>query len=334
MASHFNLTEDIYKARSKRKRAFSYEHFNQTDISAPDDVDQLHPEVENPLFGETRKTNSIKPFLKSQHHEVLHTILMRCLLEGDFERADRAFAMILRSGQDIDLRKNGLWGIGAELTLRRPKVHSTQDDGDDQGSQVGVDVHKETAFEKGIFNEESFKAVKTYYERLCLQYEYSKKRPNVISAVHFYPAMIGLWIAQVDARFKATQVGQAEKIRQPYSEALSDIDINDGVGIDEHFSMKTERANGSTPESDSQMHRDHPISQAEYISDYLDDLLTRSPFDTNQELLLLSVDIALWNADLHLTQGMSNTTVDKWKRRAEELSRRLESLNLDEDNSE
>jgi hypothetical protein len=54
--------------------------------------------------------------LSKRHLAVLITILYRCLLEGDYARAERAFACLVRY-KDVDIR--AVWGVGLELLLRR-----------------------------------------------------------------------------------------------------------------------------------------------------------------------------------------------------------------------
>jgi hypothetical protein len=54
--------------------------------------------------------------LAKRHLAVLTTVLYRCLLEGDYGRAERAFACLLR-GKEVEIR--AVWGVGLELLLRR-----------------------------------------------------------------------------------------------------------------------------------------------------------------------------------------------------------------------
>ncbi|KAL7270993.1 hypothetical protein RUND412_006280 [Rhizina undulata] len=60
-----------------------------------------------------------KPFsLRAKHQAVLSTILYKSLLTSDFDRASRAFGLLLR-GKDMDLR--GVWEIGLEILLKRDR---------------------------------------------------------------------------------------------------------------------------------------------------------------------------------------------------------------------
>ena len=54
-----------------------------------------------------------------RHLSALTTVLHRCLGEGDIARAKRAFGMLTRA-QDVDIRRGGLWAVGAEISVCSP----------------------------------------------------------------------------------------------------------------------------------------------------------------------------------------------------------------------
>ncbi|KAL9095276.1 MAG: hypothetical protein Q9165_002532 [Trypethelium subeluteriae] len=60
---------------------------------------------------------------RNSHVNVLTTLMLRCIQEGDWERAGRAWAMLIRTaeGLPVDVRTNGMWGLGAEVLLQRSK---------------------------------------------------------------------------------------------------------------------------------------------------------------------------------------------------------------------
>lgn len=60
--------------------------------------------------------------LRFQHLGVLTAIVHRCMLEGDYVRAGRAWGMVLRENYrsfSMDVRNEDRWGVGAEILLRR-----------------------------------------------------------------------------------------------------------------------------------------------------------------------------------------------------------------------
>lgn len=124
------------------------------------------------------------PALRTSHLNVLSTIMHRCLLEGDYQRASRAWGMILRTeahGTPVEPRYNGLWGLGAELLLRPNSGHG-RDDPLSDGYQ---------------YSEDGFQLAKDYYERLILQYPVRNFQPHAVDATTFYPPLFSVWIMQV-----------------------------------------------------------------------------------------------------------------------------------------
>ncbi|KAI5299950.1 hypothetical protein KEM55_000847, partial [Ascosphaera atra] len=125
--------------------------------------------------------------LRLQHLAVVTTILHRCLSEGDYMRAGRAWGLILRDsvgGSHVDVRQAGRWGIGAEILLWS-----------DQNNGKATQVQQEPSNTKQWFTRKGFERAKEYYERLILQFPYDKRHKNSTNPLHFYPAMFGLWIS-------------------------------------------------------------------------------------------------------------------------------------------
>ncbi|PSN69270.1 hypothetical protein BS50DRAFT_609391 [Corynespora cassiicola Philippines] len=133
------------------------------------------------------------PALRKNHLAILTAVMHHCLLEGDYQRAGRAWGMLLRTrfaGQQMDPRYHGRWGIGAEILLRR----STQDP-----SQIS-DAADEASNETDVFSEEGFELAREYYERLIVQHPNRKTHPQAVDDRTFYPAMFSVWISQVRER--------------------------------------------------------------------------------------------------------------------------------------
>ena len=144
--------------------------------------------------------------LRCQHTAAIIAIMHRCILEGDYSHARRAWAMLLRAekgGHSVDLRTNDRWGVGAELLLHpkhkyRPNIatattlpipnHSLFEQHNDfRASTLQLDL---SAFEQ----------IKNYYERLALQYPYQKPTPETTGPSDFYIAMLGIWISSIQER--------------------------------------------------------------------------------------------------------------------------------------
>nr|KMM68598.1 hypothetical protein CPAG_04924 [Coccidioides posadasii RMSCC 3488] len=130
------------------------------------DLAQLNP----PVFLPGSARNS----LRLKHLGVITTILHRCLLEGDYVRAGRAWGLILRDewgGHAVDVRTEGRWGIGAEILLWRDGQMAAA--GAEGGGGKG-------GYKTEWFSRRGFERAKQYYERLILHYPYRKHAPNAL----------------------------------------------------------------------------------------------------------------------------------------------------------
>lgn len=137
--------------------------------------------------------------LRQQHLIALTSILHKCVLEGDFIRAGRAWGMLLRAeqnGQSLDLRITDRWGLGAEIVLRREaQLVQNQNGSGKPSTHHGTDDQHHMP--SNSFNPQAFEQAKDYYERLALQYPYRKAFPHTTGPLEFYIAMFGLWIYSV-----------------------------------------------------------------------------------------------------------------------------------------
>lgn len=216
--------------------------------------------------------------LRLQHLSVLTAILHRCLLEGDYIRAGRAWGLILREdfrGFPVDVRSEGRWGIGADILLRRGKQEASPEAGNGDLAPLP-------------FTQKGFADAKDYYERLILNYPYSKTKPNVVSALHFYPAMFGLWVyvAQEESRFSR------EKINQNADD--SEEDDSDNESSSEDF----ERRQSNKRQALTANVRSQELEQAQQIATRIDSLLGSPPYSDHSELLELRGMVSLWIGDL------------------------------------
>ncbi|KAJ6172594.1 hypothetical protein N7470_001661 [Penicillium chermesinum] len=219
--------------------------------------------------------------LRLQHLAVLTAILHRCLLEGDYVRAGRAWGLILREdfrGFPVDVRNEGRWGIGAEILLRR----------NNQDASVPTNSGDRTLLP---FTKKGFAEAKDYYERLILNHPYMKTAPNAVSALHFYPAMFGLWIyvAQEESTFAREQIKQDA---DDFSDEYSDNDTS-SIDFDRRQSDKRQKLIARI--------REQELDQAQQIATRLDSLLGSPPYSDCTELLELRGMVSLWIGDLLLS---------------------------------
>ncbi len=230
--------------------------------------------------------------VKRQHLAVLNTILHKSLLDQDFCRAGRAFGMLLRidfNGHRVDLRKNELWGIGAEILLRQDVqqssgTYSLRDEGPRCNSENANNIDLGPIW----FTDKGFDAAKTYYDRLILQFPHRKGRPQDVSAVHFYPAMYGLWIFQTQNR----AIRAKAQLEKAHFDSDLTRSISNGTGSENDPSRSKARPTGlRTIEK-------RELQDAKEIAERIDGLTLLPPFDRDVQLLKLKGMVALWLADL------------------------------------
>jgi hypothetical protein len=211
-----------------------------------------------------------KPALRRTHLDVLSTVMHRCLLEGDYDRAARAWGLILRTqvaGHPIDPRNHARWGIGAEVLLRRRDGNHADGEGDE------------------LFTAEGFELARDYYERFIVQYPDRKlSHPNAVDNRIFYPPLFSVWIRSVVDKSKhARRELDVERHRATSADAASDSDTT--ATIDDvrarHEAIQTEE-----------------LARAREICERLDQLVVSPPFDKHVQLLLLRANVGLWLSDL------------------------------------
>lgn len=253
------------------------------------------------------------PQLRIQHLAVLTTILHRCLLEGDIERAKRAWGMLIRGqfgGKGVDLRQSGYWGIGAELLMRsfdkpgrKPSYESDSDDEDQEEEN-----RTENGWRWGT--KEGLEKVKDYYERLILQHPYKRHFHGSINTLDFWPAMVGCEIygiqaEQKEALRKLQKEEEADDAELSGSESEnSDPDDDEENAIDGGFAADQRKKDRRIKRrAESRWLRREDIRQtalaaAEKIAARLDELTGTPPFSDSHTLMRLRGMLALYVGDL------------------------------------
>lgn len=219
--------------------------------------------------------------LRLQHLGVLTAVLHRCLLQGDYIRAGRAWGLILREefwGSPIDVRTEGRWGIGAEILLRQGRQLS------DISSGIGQEPEN---ISRPFFTKQGFEDAKEYYESLIIQHPYRKAAPDAISSLHFYPAMFGLWIyiTQSEGNIARERLHGAHE--DPYEEELSEDEPE--------FDRTASRRRKQNLIADTRVTE---LEQAQLIAARMDEVVASPPYSDSPELLELRGMVSLWIADL------------------------------------
>lgn len=289
---------------SKRKRrtndsdASSANESTQGEIdgSAEDSSPEQHADFAHAQLGgdapsKPPRLPSKQRNLKVQHSHVLNAIMHRCLLDHDYARAGKAFALLLRqqvNGRHVDIRKHGLWGIGAEILLRTKGVDTpTYEEGGGDDDDALSD--REELEGQGVlfFSPEGFQAARDYYNRLIVQYPFRTNRPNDVSAKDFYPEMISLWIFQIQAQSRMSKKAlQSTDLPSSPSSSVSDTSA---PTVDEPVSKQAAAMREINNEE---------LRQAREVAASLSDLTISPPYDRNPRILKLQGRVAWWMWDL------------------------------------
>jgi len=269
-------------------------------------------------FSPFSKIDSKQFSLKQQHLTVLTTILHKCLLASDFDRAARTFGILLRvenGGKHVDLRKRRLWGLAAETLLHRDERTTLNGESEDSEFQTsGTDASGRASDSLSGFTQNGLKAGRAFYDRLILQYPYKKSRPHDINASTFYPAMFGLWISQIQ---NSVQILLEDMQDSHPVETTTPSERSNSHLVDGSRSGSPEYENGSfsadSGDGKSEKRRQYKeikaneLHQAHEVAQRLDELTLLPPYDQDVRLLRLRGMIAMWIADLcHLLGGDTN----------------------------
>lgn len=237
---------------------------------------------------------------KARHLNNLTAVLHRCILEGDWERAHGIWTVLVRIeiyGSGLDLRRNGLWVIGAEVLMR--KVFSV-DANLSAGSLHPLD-HGRTMLTSAI-SDLGLKLAREYYERLVLQYPYTQRAQHaLLNSKVIYPALFNVWVFEVQQRFaqERGRLQPSEADRTTTAAMKQKSDDSDSVDRCIDFS-------GVIGEE---------IVQVKRILYRLDELLSNPPYDTCSHLLKLRESIRVWirdlQADLHAPKDQRDGAQDR-----------------------
>jgi hypothetical protein len=255
--------------------------------SSHEELAALNP----PLYVPKPENEEHATSLKRKHLGNVTAILHRCMLNGDWERASRAWGLLARTeinGLGIDVRQHGRWGIGAEILIRREQAKVAQIPAtsarrnSDNDTSLVHDDEGNTSTSK--FADEGFKLAREYYERLVLQYPHTPHTQHTVNAKVFYPALFNIWVYEVQARYKHLR---AESFKARRSSSHSITSDNDSEN------------NGSQQAPFSRDLLTREIEDATAIADRLDQLLLSPPYDISEPLLKIRGMIGLWLSDMY-----------------------------------
>ncbi|KAJ4291625.1 hypothetical protein N0V90_009520 [Kalmusia sp. IMI 367209] len=180
-------------------------------------------------------------------------------------------------GGPIEPRYNGLWGLGAELLLRRDSPSRFNHTFREDRPEERIDT-------EDVYSDRGFQLAREYYERLILQYPIRKSQPNAIDATSFYPPLFSVWIMQVLER--------SRRARRQHKQTLG-RSSNASISMDQDIAMTSEE--GRILEEEIQ---NEELFGAREICQRLNQLVESPPYDKYGQLLGLRGHVGLWISDL------------------------------------
>lgn len=232
--------------------------------------------------------------LRQQHLKVLTAIMHRCLLEGDYERAGKAWSLLLHSNPPMDLRRHDRWGIGAEVLMRKVDLDSRGNGNTDSDGDVDSDDHgHELPFKQNTsYGEDGLRAARAYYDMLIRRFpgelssNTTRKLPN---AVDFNPIMLNVWLYQVAfVRKKALQELEASLDSQS-SRANNDDQPTESIDEESRNRVRKDRL---------EKLRVNELREAELIAAKLNELFASPAYDRDLHLRHLYDMVKVWIEDL------------------------------------
>jgi hypothetical protein len=293
-APSVNRTDPYHVAGLSREHPLPRYPFPHAPVKSADVTRRSSQEelaaVNPPLYVPKVDVDDQSTSLKRRHLDNITTILHRCMLKGDWERASRAWGLLARTeigGLGIDVRQHGRWGIGAEILMRREKGKVPEQSAAARRASMDdtSSIHDEASDLPANrpaqqFADEGFKLAREYYERLVLQYPHTPHTQHTVNAKVFYPALFNIWVYEVQARYQHLR-SEASRARRSSSHSIASDDAS------EHA------------DTASQDLANREIADALPIVERLDELLLSPPYDISEPLLRLRGMMGLWLSDLY-----------------------------------
>ncbi|KAL9633142.1 MAG: hypothetical protein Q9164_004875, partial [Protoblastenia rupestris] len=263
------------------------------------ELGSLRPPLRN-RFHLSHEVSPTKPShskgLKKQHLDALVAVIHRSILDGDFQRARRAWGNLLRlevNGQSLDLRTGGRWGLGAEFDLQSCSLQTYRSDGDSGATK------NDTPLPQIFSNPEDLEKAKDYLGRLILQYPYRKAFPDVTGPLDFHLALFGFWISSI------IHEGWLATPDLPYTATNEEQNSADAFGENETMEERPTLRVRARRHSIHESTRKNTLRRIYGLNAQLDKLLSSPPYSDEPSFWELKGMVALWTADLSLESDLS-----------------------------
>lgn len=221
----------------------------------------------------------------------LISAIQQFLDQGDVEKAAKAFGLALQlrptSAGPIDIRRYGLWAIGAEIIMREGEEKRR----DTKNVTETTDIYQ-FRIPKRWGASVNMRKLKAYFETLIQQHPYDYKFPNSISAFDFHLAILSCEIYNTHA----DQIAAIAKL-----EATNyDIEAADATEGDSEISndaSRQPRLNQNIKNQKDDIRRASLISMRE-VANTMDGLMREMPYSKSHDYMRLRATLSLYLADL------------------------------------
>lgn len=284
-----------------------------------------------------RKARQRQRFRDAQEKQLgfLTNMILRALEEGDIPRAKRAFGLVRRSqvrGRPVDLRKNALWSLGAEILMRDGEVRSKsvlpgeepgllarvgreregpaqeeEEGGADEG-RGGTPAAKKTMTRRWG-STANMPRLRAYLDSLVRQYPYNRLHPDSISDLDFHPVLFSCEFYDAWAEHRLALERLAEASESWSDGDLPEVDMQDYYNND-HDDSDARADDGRYGREENLTGRERRLRQAKAelglralaamrdVAARMDGLMENAPYSRSAELLRLRGMVALYIGDL------------------------------------
>lgn len=280
-----------------------------------------------------RKARQRRQFRDAQDKQLgyLTNVILRALEEGDVPRAGRAFGLVRRSevrGRPVDLRKNALWSLGAEILMRegeeRPRMEERGEEEEEEesgggggGGGGGAAAATGGRKKRRWGSTANMPRLRAYLESLVRQYPYNRLHPDSISDLDFHPVLFGceFYDAWVEHRLALERLADESETWSDgeLDDVLPEMDMPDFYGDGDNRDYD---GNGSAREDGRYRLEDHltgrerrlrqakadlglrALSAMRDVAARMDSLMENAPYSRSAELLRLRGMVALYIGDL------------------------------------
>lgn len=249
---------------------------------------------------------------RNGHYGVLIQAIHQFLDQGEIEKASRAYGLVLQlrpQGHPVDIRKDNLWAMGAEILMCHGQDPAPEQEHDD--TDIKMDSgHSEAMKRWGRAS--NMGKVKAYFDTIIQQHPYDHKHPRLVSALDF-------WLALLSCEVYNTHTEHVLALQRAVREANEVGYGQDAYGADDSFGSDSPEAREVRLQERKEELRLQALASLKDIATRMDGLLQDLPYSRNPHYLRLRAMAHLYMADLSLPLGPSSAPKLQGAQRARQM---------------